>query len=244
MKKCPYCAEEIQDAAIVCKHCGRDLLAPPGVQPANPSMPAWEQQARTLAANGDKIAAIKKVRENGGLGLAEAKTLVESWPGPPPGAVAASTKTGCSTWLIAIVLVLMFVGWCSSQFNPTPSTGRSSPASTGTPAQRPPRPAEPVLEILSKRGSASAGGGYMVVEGEVKNLTDTPLKSIQVVSSWYDEGGKFITSDSAMIEYDPLMPGQTSPFKTMTRGNPLMKRFSVEFKPIFGPVLRTKDSDP
>ncbi len=45
MRACPFCAEQIQDAAIVCRFCGRDVPRPSASeQPAAPERPRFSTQ--------------------------------------------------------------------------------------------------------------------------------------------------------------------------------------------------------
>lgn len=78
---------------------------------------------------------------------------------------------------------------------------------------------------------------YAIVEGLVKNISKSSIQNIEAVAILYDENGKFITSDNALIKYTPLLPEQTSPFKIYVTWNPRMKKCSIGFKHFIGGVI-------
>ena len=68
----------------------------------------------------------------------------------------------------------------------------------------------------------------------MKNVSSEPIENLQALVSYSTKDGTFITAADGLVAYNPLLPGQTSPFKVMVSHNPAMKSASLAFKTMFG----------
>jgi hypothetical protein len=134
-----------------------------------------------------------------------------------------------------ILTALALIGRFSSMNAPT-TTPSSIPArgsgerrtTTITPAPKP----EPKLMLLD--WSWHQEYGFAIVEGQVKNISSESIRSVEAVAQFYTGDEKFITSQSALIEYNPILQNQTSPFRVGTTWNPEMKSAQIDFKQLMG----------
>ena len=161
----------------------------------------------------------------------DAAEYAKMQPADKPSPVRTTLVWLLSAIALSVVAVLVIAGIVANVDTSQPATPSTAPA---------PRAAAMPLALLSSRGYKS-DGGYFIVEGQIRNESDRSIPALMAVATWYDAKGGFITSDTALIEFDPLLPGQTSPFKTMSRGNPEMSRFGLAFKTIAGPQLAHRD---
>lgn len=95
------------------------------------------------------------------------------------------------------------------------------------------------LELVSWHWGQSDSEDWATAEGRVKNISDEPLQTVEAVVQFNTSGGELITTDSAVIDYNPILPGQTSAFKVMARYNPAMKTAELEFKELLGGTIPT-----
>lgn len=79
--------------------------------------------------------------------------------------------------------------------------------------------------------------GYYFVAGTVSNISSSSLDSVTAVATFETEDGQFVKNDQAMIDYQPVMAGQTSPFTVITTGNPAIARCRLAFKHLFGAAI-------
>jgi hypothetical protein len=126
-----------------------------------------------------------------------------------------------------------------SQFAPS-----SKQATARQPVAVPAAPiySEPKLELGS--WSWSSGYGYATAEGLVTNISGESLKNVQAVVSFHTKSGEFVSSGDALIDYNPILPGQTSPFKVMARHNPEMHHAEIDFKALMGGTIEWRNASP
>ena len=78
---------------------------------------------------------------------------------------------------------------------------------------------------------------FVTAAGRVTNNTASALKNVMAVVTFVTADGEFVKTSEALISYNPVLPGQTSPFEAIASDNPEIAKASISFKFLLGGTL-------
>ncbi len=168
-------------------------------------------------------------------------------PDDSPPAPSPKKKSNAGTQLLTVIILLAIIAWAANRVGSTFTSPRaSSPAvsapSTSPPRTTPPPNRAPALELGEWSWSRTGSNQFVEARGQVTNISSGRLENVMAVVTYYTADDEFITTADALIDFNPILPGQTSPWSTIVTSNPAMTKASVEFKELFGAKInhRTK----
>ncbi|MFP4053126.1 MAG: FxLYD domain-containing protein [Phycisphaerae bacterium] len=126
-----------------------------------------------------------------------------------------------SIWVNAVLPTQQFEDYSSHALGSSQSSGNSD---AGT-------------KLVLESWNWKTRRGFAIAEGEVTNISGSKLQNVMAVVSYYDASGEVITTDSTLTEFNPILPGQTSPFRVMTVRNPAMESTRLRFRHLMGGTI-------
>jgi hypothetical protein len=150
--------------------------------------------------------------------------------------------------LIAAGLLLSNYGGAGRVEQPTTAAKTDNWAAISTAARTKilPKPDMPHVTVPSRSDqplstqlhvltfSCSKEHGYAHVRGEVRNLSSRPIEGLMAVGEFRQADGTLVKTAESMVDYNPLLPGQTSPFHALTSDNPAATKCHLAFKTFWG----------
>lgn len=91
-----------------------------------------------------------------------------------------------------------------------------------------------LAELELQDWSWSSSYGFVKAAGRVKNVSGKRLENVTVVVTFESEKGEFISKTDGLVDFNPLLPDQTSTFEAIGTYNPEMKRAYIAFAFLWG----------
>lgn len=158
--------------------------------------------------------------------------------------VAEKTKMHLSGGVKFLLIVVLLAGVGTTIDTSKIGTGvpgtSSAPTTSGSKPTPAPKQEEAKLELQSMRVYKEYSFAH--IDGMVKNISGEKMENVMAVGEFYDANDNFIKSAEALIEYNPILPGQSSPFSVLTTDNPEIKNGKIVFKAFWGGTISTKDA--